>query len=85
MTKEEEIREAVYLLRQFNEWRRGGDGEMPNPTDIGIAIDRVCDAAESNLPLVAMIEKLRVQLQLALEEVVNLTFDRDQKITKHVG
>jgi hypothetical protein len=32
-------REAIKILRQHNEWRRGGDGEHANPTKIGIAID----------------------------------------------
>ena len=43
--------EAVKVLRHFNEWRRydGAIGEgpaMPDPKDIGIAIDILCDANE---------------------------------------
>lgn len=26
-------------LERFNEWRRGGDGKMPNTTQIGLDID----------------------------------------------
>lgn len=31
--------EAVKILVEGNEWRRGGKGEMPNPTEFGLAID----------------------------------------------
>ena len=37
-------------LKQHQKWRRGGDGEMLNPDDVGIAIDyaiAVCEAAEN--------------------------------------
>lgn len=29
----------IELLRRYNQWRRGGDGDMPHPRDIGQAID----------------------------------------------
>ena len=31
-------------LRRFNEWRRGGDGEPPDPTELSETIDAACDA-----------------------------------------
>jgi len=31
--------EASELLKNHNEWRRSGDGEMASPTEIGEAID----------------------------------------------
>lgn len=31
--------EAATILRQFNEWRRGGDIEQPGPLAVGEAID----------------------------------------------
>lgn len=37
----EELKKACELLRYFQEWRRGGDGEMPNPKEIGKALDLV--------------------------------------------
>jgi hypothetical protein len=37
---------SIELLKQHNEWRRGGEGEMLNPTDIGIAIDDVIKQAQ---------------------------------------
>lgn len=37
------IEQAIELLRAHNIWRRGGEGAMVNPTDLGIAIDTVCD------------------------------------------
>lgn len=46
-------KQAVALLRRFNHWRRW-DGEfgqnpppMPDPAQIGIAIDTVCAALSS--------------------------------------
>ncbi len=38
----------VELLRRFNNWRRGGNGAMPAPVEVGVAIDwavGVCAAA----------------------------------------
>ena len=31
--------EVIKILIEFNEWRRGGDGEQPDPKVIGEAID----------------------------------------------
>ena len=34
-------------LRSYNKWRRGDEAvDMPNPTNIGIWIDEICDEAE---------------------------------------
>lgn len=45
--------EAVTLLRAYNAWRRwpanapeAEEPPMPNPYDVGVAIDTVCDAIE---------------------------------------
>jgi len=39
--------EAIAFLREYNAWRRGGDdSEMPQPYQIGQAIDALCDHAE---------------------------------------
>ena len=35
------ITEAIEILKSHNEWRRGGDGEMTNPTELGVAIDLI--------------------------------------------
>lgn len=41
---------ALTFLREYNSWRRGNiEIAMPNPEEIGIAIDTVCDALESLL------------------------------------
>lgn len=45
----EELKNACELLRHFNEWRRGGDGEMPNPAEIGKALDLVLDYVENQM------------------------------------
>ena len=43
-----QLRASIDILRRHNAWRRGDDGyEMENPTDIGHAIESVCNAAES--------------------------------------
>ena len=34
-------KEAIILLIYYNDWRRGEDIEMPNPTKIGIALDTI--------------------------------------------
>ena len=44
----EELKKACELLRYYQDWRRGGDGEMPNPTEIGIALDQVLDFVEKH-------------------------------------
>lgn len=36
----------IKTLRDHNAWRRGENPEMQDPTSIGLAIDRVCVAAE---------------------------------------
>ena len=39
---------AAQILKEHNEWRRGGDGEMIDPTKLGLAIDLVVKFIESN-------------------------------------
>jgi hypothetical protein len=44
-----DIGKKVALLRAFNAWRRDDDGaitKMPDPREIGLAIDAVCDAVD---------------------------------------
>lgn len=42
MTKQE----AVELLKKFNQWRRSGEDDMPNPKEVGEAIDTVINAMQ---------------------------------------
>ena len=45
-----EIHEAVALVRRHNLWRRGDDEyEKASPTELGIALDALCDHAERQL------------------------------------
>lgn len=37
----------VEFLRTFNTWRRGDDGDMPEPQQIGEAIDEACERIEA--------------------------------------
>lgn len=43
----EELKKACELLRSYQAWRRGGKGEMPNPQEIGKALDLVLDYVEN--------------------------------------
>ena len=38
--------ETTTILRQFNEWRRGGDIEQPGPLAVGEAIDAAVEMIE---------------------------------------
>jgi hypothetical protein len=44
----EELKKACELLRYFQEWRRGGECEQPNPQEIGKALDLVLDFVEEH-------------------------------------
>ena len=41
-----ETKRAVEILRQHNEWRRGAELPMEDPTELGEAIDAVCEIGE---------------------------------------
>ena len=45
----EELKKACELLRYYQKWRRGGNGEMPHPREVGIALDLVLDWVEKKL------------------------------------
>jgi hypothetical protein len=45
----EVLKKACELPRYYNEWRRGGDGDMPNPQEIGKALDLVLDFVENQM------------------------------------
>ena len=51
--------ELIERMRAFNDWRRGGDFEMPHPMQIGTDIDAMCDAIEY---LLAENERLNAEL-----------------------
>ncbi len=44
----EELKKACELLRYFQKWRRGGDGKMPHPREVGKALDLVLDWVEKH-------------------------------------
>lgn len=37
------LKEVTKRLEYYNEWRRGGDGEQPNPTQLGKDIEYAID------------------------------------------
>ena len=43
------IKEARFILFNYNIWRRGSDIEQPNPTQIGIAIDTIINYVDYTL------------------------------------
>lgn len=45
----DELQGLVDRLKYFNEWRRGGDGEMPHPKVIGRDIDSAISFIESHI------------------------------------
>lgn len=46
------LSEAIKILKEHNEWRRGDDSEMVNPTTLGIAIDLIIQHCEAeNAPI----------------------------------
>ena len=45
-------KEAIMILIEYNDWRRGDEIPQPNPTIIGNAIDKVIQAwKDRNLPV----------------------------------
>lgn len=45
---QEEIQKAVKLLQRYNRWRRGADIPMPQPKEIGKAIDTAIEYIKKN-------------------------------------
>lgn len=39
--EEMSVKKAISILEKHNKWRRGGKGEMIDPTILGIAIDTI--------------------------------------------
>ncbi len=56
------LTDTIKELREFNEWRRGSECDMPDPKKIGLAIDAVCNIAEK-----------AEQYEKSLNEVVELS------------
>lgn len=40
--------EIIQFLHYYNEWRRGAETEMPEPSKIGIVIDDICKILEED-------------------------------------
>jgi hypothetical protein len=66
-TPETQSAAIIAKLREYNLWRRG-DNQLaqPNPTEIGLYIDAVCDIAERREENAAKWEALAHQLAAAL-------------------
>jgi hypothetical protein len=44
-----EINEAIKILKDHNEWRKGGVSLMVNPSELSNAIDTVVNFVENNI------------------------------------
>jgi hypothetical protein len=44
-------KEAIILLIYYNDWRRGEDIKMPNPTQIGIALELIIKEYFKRVPM----------------------------------
>ena len=65
--------QLVEFLRRHNRWRRGDESlTMEDPAMIGNALDMACDTIESQE---RMIERLKIQLTAALDEIVRIRLD----------
>ena len=65
--------QLVEFLRGHNRWRRGDESiKQESPTDIGNALDAACDTLENQA---RMIQRLKVQLTAALDEIVRIRLD----------
>jgi fructosamine-3-kinase len=53
-----ELTEAIAVVRQHNRWRRDHDGiEFYDPKRLGVALDTICDHAETMGQLKAALDK----------------------------
>lgn len=41
--------EAIEILEKHNHWRRSGNGEMVNPTELGLAIDCIIEESKKKV------------------------------------
>jgi len=52
----QDSREILNLIRQHNRWRRGDESlEMANPTELGHALDDVCNMIETQQRMIDML------------------------------
>ena len=77
------ITEHINLLRRHNKWRRGDESvEMPNPTELGIAIDAVCDAVEGLIAERDRAEEVAADREWAIceqtDQLAAVTAERDE-------
>lgn len=43
------IEKAIKTLTTYNKWRRGAEIPQPNPTEIGLAIDKILKELKTKL------------------------------------
>ncbi len=76
--------QIIETLREYNAWRRGGEGEMLDPKLIGKAIDAACDAMETMQrerdETQAQIDELNKQLIETSKMGVDLLIERDEAL-----
>lgn len=67
--------ETTTILRQFNEWRRGGDIEQPGPLAVSEAIDAAVEMLER-------MEKMQAALRRHHEMAMGAGLDPSHSLTK---
>ena len=75
------IEQAIDLLREHNIWRRGnfGEGAMVDPTDLGIAIDTVCDHFRNTTKKVLTWQDIKHIVQIADELIKEPEFCKTEE------
>lgn len=72
MTREE----ALQVLKEYNEWRRGSNNDMLPPAVVGEALDMVVKDRESTLSLVTQLIEL-IMLAISLFRKIKKNVSKD--------
>jgi hypothetical protein len=59
---------AIQILQQHNEWRRGGDCEMPLPSQLGRAIDHAISELKAAADNKSIREIVKAELDIESEK-----------------
>ena len=61
-------RSCAEFLRKYNDWRRGGEGQQPEPKEIGMNLDFAIAALESDADI-ATLEQESLQMLARMERL----------------
>lgn len=63
---------AIHILELYNKWRRGADTEMPDPKQLGLAIDLAIDTlkqSKQSKKLIIDLQKQNHNLRVQLSDI----------------